>query len=94
MNEDLIEKLALQVHESLRDSGDQPVFNYKFADKFAELIVKECMAIVREQYVPVREDRELNPEAWNPKEYWDGYISCGVDAYIEIRNLFGIESDG
>ncbi len=93
MNEDLIEKLALQVHESLRGSGDQPVFNYKFADKFAELIVKECMAIVSEQYVPVIEDIELNPEAWTPKEHWDGYISCGVDAYIEIRNHFGIESD-
>ena len=93
MNEDLIEKLALQVHESLRDSGDQPVFTYKFADKFAELIVKECMAIVSEQYVPVIEDIELNPEAWAPKEYWDGYISCGVDAYIAIRNRFGIESD-
>lgn len=45
MNEDLIEKLALQVHESLRNSGGQPVFNYEFADKFAELIVKECMSV-------------------------------------------------
>ncbi len=94
MNEDLIEKLALQAHESLRDSGDQPVFNYKFADKFAELIVKECMKLVRDEYVPVMEDRELNPEKWQePNGYWNGYISCGIDTWVSIREHFGIESD-
>lgn len=88
MNEELVEKLVLQVQESLRAANEPTVFNYKFA----ELVVKECMKVVKEEYDCVREDRQINPNKWKqPVEYWDGYISCGVDCYVAIRQHFGID---
>jgi hypothetical protein len=55
-------------------------------EKFAELIVRECMNQVREQYLPVLEDKEMMMFP-----HWDGYVQCGVDSYVAIRVLFGVE---
>ena len=52
-------------------------------DKFAELIVAECMRQVEEQYKPVLED-----EAMMKDTHWDGYVQCGVDSYVAIREHF------
>ena len=54
--------------------------------KFAELIVRECMNQVREQYLPVLEDELMMKDT-----HWDGYVQCGVDSYVGIREHFGVE---
>ena len=55
-------------------------------EKFAELIVRECMNQVREQYLPVLEDEDMMKDT-----HWDGYVQCGVDSYVGIREHFGVE---
>jgi hypothetical protein len=54
--------------------------------KFAELIVRECMRQVEEQYNPVLEDEGMMKDT-----HWDGYVQCGVDSYVAIREHFGVE---
>jgi hypothetical protein len=53
--------------------------------KFAELIVKECMNQVREQYLPVLEDELMMKDT-----HRDGYVQCGVDSYVAIKEHFGV----
>jgi hypothetical protein len=55
-------------------------------EKFAELIVQQCMNQVREQYLPVLEDEIMMKDT-----YWDGYVLCGVDSYVAIKEHFGVE---
>lgn len=58
-----------------------------FANKFAQLIVRECMRQVEEQYKPVLEDEVMMKDT-----HWDGYVQCGVDSYVAIReHFFGVE---
>jgi hypothetical protein len=52
-------------------------------EKFAELIIKECMEQVRGQYLPVLEDEVMMKDT-----HWDGYVQCGVDSYVAIREYF------
>ena len=55
--------------------------------KFAELIVQECLKKVEEEYKPVLEDKEMMKDT-----HWDGYVQCGVDSYVAIReHFFGVE---
>lgn len=51
--------------------------------KFAELIIQECMRQVEEQYKPVLEDETMMKDT-----HWDGYVQCGVDSYVAIREHF------
>jgi hypothetical protein len=45
------------------------------------------MRQVEQQYQPVLEDAEMMK---NP--HWDGYVQCGVDSYVAIReHFFGVE---
>jgi len=54
---------------------------------FAELIVKECLKKIEEEYKPVLEDKEMMKDT-----HWDGYVQCGVDSYVSIReHFFGVE---
>ena len=56
-------------------------------EKFAELIVRECLKKVEEEYKPVLEDTEMMKDT-----HWDGYVQCGVDSYVAIReHFFGVE---
>jgi hypothetical protein len=55
-------------------------------EKFAQLIVNECMNQVREQYLPVLEDELMMKDT-----HWDGYVQCGVDSYVAIKEHFGVE---
>ena len=56
-------------------------------EKFAELIVRECTEQVKGQYVPVLEDKEMRKDT-----HWDGYVQCGVDSVVAIReHFFGVE---
>ena len=52
-------------------------------EKFAELIVRECMRQVEEQYTPVLEDEVMMKDT-----HWGGYVHCGVDSYVAIREHF------
>jgi hypothetical protein len=62
-------------------------FSNKEMEKFAELIIKECMRLGEEQYRPVLEDTEMMMST-----YWDGYVQCGVDSYVAIRqHFFGVK---
>jgi hypothetical protein len=58
----------------------------KFMERFAELIVQECLKKVEEEYKPVLEDKEMMKDT-----HWDGYVQCGVDSYVAIREHFGVE---
>ena len=56
-------------------------------EKFAELIVAECIEQVKGQYVPVIEDKEMMKDT-----HWDGYVQCGVDSVVAIReHFYGVE---
>ena len=58
-------------------------FNYQ---KFADLIVKECMRQVEVHYKPVLYSLPFK------EPYWDGYAQCGVDSYVAIReHFYGVE---
>jgi hypothetical protein len=58
-----------------------------FTTKFAELIVAECMQQVEEQYKPVLEDKTMMKDT-----HWDGYVQCGVDSVVAIReHFYGVE---
>ena len=59
----------------------------EYHQKFAQLIVQECMRQVEEQYLPVLEDQVLMKDT-----HWDGYVQCGVDSYVAIReHFFGVD---
>jgi hypothetical protein len=60
---------------------------WSVAEKFAELIVKECLKKIEEEYKPVMEDKEMMKDT-----HWDGYVQCGVDSYVSVReHFFGVE---
>jgi hypothetical protein len=61
-------------------------FSQQVYEKFAELIVAECLRQVEEQYKPVLEDEVMMKDT-----HWDGYVQCGVDSYVAIREHFGVE---
>jgi hypothetical protein len=65
-------------------NGQERIFDRQ---KFAELIVRECMEQVKGQYVPVIEDTEMMKDT-----HWDGYVQCGVDSVVAIReHFYGVE---
>ena len=56
-------------------------------EKFAELIVRECIEQVRGEFLPVLEDKEMMKDT-----HWDGYVQCGVDSVVAIReHFYGVE---
>ena len=52
-------------------------------NRTAELIIQECLRQVEEQYKPVLEDEVMMKDT-----HWDGYVQCGVDSYVAIREHF------
>ena len=77
-----------RLQELLQQSTDNilgvPIVDQK---KFAELIVRECMRQIEEQYKPVLEDETMMKDT-----HWDGYVQCGVDSVVAIReHFFGVE---
>ena len=84
MNE-RIKELAKEAAREMNETGtySEP----KFQEKFAELIVRECIEQVKGQYVPVIEDKEMMKDT-----HWDGYVQCGVDSVVAIReHFYGVE---
>jgi hypothetical protein len=91
MNERAIElykqAVAFAYNTAGADAGKGTVIESLTAGKFAELIVLECMEQVRGEYLPVLEDKEMMKDT-----HWDGYVQCGVDSYVAIReHFFGVE---
>ncbi len=77
MNE-RIRELAKEVYGS--QASEQEI-------KFAMLIVRECMRQVEEQYNPVLDNDDMMKDT-----HWDGYVQCGIDSYVAIREyFFGVE---
>jgi len=77
----MLERFAAQ---SLVDYEGELIFS---KEKFAELIVAECMEQVRGQFLPVLEDEVMMKDT-----HWDGYVQCGVDSVVAIReHFFGVE---
>ena len=87
MNE-RIQKLIEQATSTQGPTPYNPLtFEVFDKEKFAELIVRECMNQVREQYLPVLEDELMMKDT-----HWDGYVQCGVDSYVAIReHFYGVE---
>ena len=89
MNE-RIKQLAEQATSIVESPPNREGWTSSYAyfdkEKFAELIVRECMNQVREQYLPVLEDELMMKDT-----HWDGYVQCGVDSYVAIREHFGVE---
>jgi hypothetical protein len=86
MNE-RIKQLAKQATLPGYMLGESYVQSRLDEQKFAELIVAECLKKVEEEYKPVLEDKEMMKDA-----HWDGYVQCGVDSYVAIReHFFGVE---
>ncbi len=69
-----------RVHNRTYDLNESAAI---YNEKFAELIVKECLRQVEEQYKPVLEDEHMMKDT-----HWDGYVQCGVDSYVAIREHF------
>ena len=85
MNE-LIRKFELESHIDVYALGANRAKWESVLEKFTELIVQECMNQVRDQYLPVLEDRVMMTDT-----HWAGYVQCGVDSYVAIREHFGVE---
>jgi hypothetical protein len=79
------------MNERIKELSKQAGF---FADqdidkinKFAMLIIKECMQQVDEQYNPVLDSDEMMKDT-----HWDGYVHCGIDSVVAIReHFFGVD---
>ena len=83
MNE-RIRELAFEANKDL--DGNVPI---GFAEKFAELIVKECM---KESWEEIVADEDIALEK-DPliREYLKGNNQGIVDAVVRFRNHFGVE---
>ena len=68
-------------------------------EKFAELIVRECIERVRNQYIPIRDqtvEGELNP--FHPQlrlrtDHEKGMVECGVNSVISLEELIQEQTD-
>ena len=81
----LAEQARIKDHWSINEA--RYLTNYLDEKKFAELIVAECIEQVRGEFLPVLEDKEMMKDT-----HWDGYVQCGVDSVVAIReHFFGVE---
>jgi hypothetical protein len=83
MNE-RIQKLIEQATSTQGPTTYNPLtFEVFDKEKFAELIVLECLKKVEEEYKPVLEDELMMKDT-----HWNCYVLCGVDSYVAIREHF------
>jgi len=68
-------------------------------EKFAELIVRECIERVRSQYIPVRDatvegrTNPFHPQLKVRTEREEGVIECGVNSVIALEELIQEQTD-
>ena len=72
-----------RILELARQVWPDPNTSHVNHEKFAELIVRECMQQVEEQYKPILEDETMMKDI-----RWAYYVDCGVDSYVAIREHF------
>jgi hypothetical protein len=71
----------------------------KFMEKFAELIVRECIERVGRQYTPVRDStiegrsNPFFPDLRVRTEYEQGIVKCGVDSVTALYELIQESTD-
>lgn len=87
MNEQIL-KLAEEAGASKLPGNELSFFGNDSIERFAFLIIRECMRQVEEQYKPVLEDEVMMKDT-----HWDGYVQCGVDSYVAIREHFYREEE-
>ena len=80
MNEQLIGDLFAEATRRMTGSSSK-----EFSQKFAELIVKECITIVDEQKECLHEEQQY----WHDRDY--GYEMAVNDASKGIKQFFGVE---
>ena len=85
MNERIVD-LYEKASEWALESDSPKSYKDRVMTKFAELIVRECIEQVRGEFLPVLEDKEMMKDT-----HWDGYVQCGVDSVVAIREHFGVE---
>ena len=85
MNE-RIKLLAEQAYDELvEETGNIVVFDEDFQQRFAELLIKECISIVEEQKECLHEEQKY----WHDRDY--GYEMAVNDASNGIKQFFGVE---
>jgi hypothetical protein len=86
MNE-RIQKLAEQATEYANEQNELHGVGYviTFKEKFAELIVQECISIVDEQKECLHEEEKY----WHDRDY--GYALAVDDASKGIKQFFGVK---
>ena len=68
-------------------------------NKFAELIVRECIERVRSQYIPVRDStvegrtNPFHPQLKVRTEREEGVIECGINSVIALEELIQEQTD-
>ena len=78
----------LAVEKVSKGNEDTMTFELTFNQIFAELIINQCVELVREEYLPVLQDEDMMDE-----EHWKGYVGCGVDSVASIKHYFYGEAD-
>ena len=80
MNEQLIGDLFEEATRCMTGSSSK-----EFSQKFAELIVRECISVVDEQKECLHEEQKY----WHDRDY--GYEMAVNDASKGIKQFFGVE---
>ena len=98
----MMNKRILELAFKLFDEDDQSepgTYIQLNVEKFAELIVKECIERVREQYIPIRDqtvEGKLNPLHTQLRlrtEREVGIVECGVKSVISLEELIQEQTD-
>ena len=90
MNE-RIRELALQAWYYADDNSRDPIGSHGglYRDKFAELIVRECMKETMDEMIPDEDIAHENDPLI--REYLKGKNQAIVDVVIRFRNHFGVK---
>ena len=69
----------------IEDGGDY-VCGELDPERFAELIVLKCLSQVEWQYKRIFEDETMMKD-----KHWAGYVECGIDSCVAIKEHFGVK---
>lgn len=83
---DMIKELSNQAYDELvKETGNIVVFDEDLQQRFAELLIKECISIVEEQKECLCEEQQY----WSDHDY--GYEMAVNDASMGIKQFFGVK---
>ncbi len=61
-----------------------------FLEKFAELIIQDCIKSVEELHIPKNDFRSSTDYGYS--QWWEGYDDRGSDSIDTIKKYFGINN--